>query len=528
MNSSKPVALIILDGYGVTLPSKGNAISLAKKPVIDDLVRYYPHTLLEASGEVVGLPWGEFGNSEVGHMNLGAGRVMYQDLPRIDKTVQDGSFFSNGVLQGAIKQVKEKGSRLHFVGLVSPGGVHSHIRHLYALLELARKENLKEVYIHAFLDGRDMPPQSGLEIIQELEAKMQELGVGKIASVSGRYYGMDRDENWDRVKKVYDVMVPGRGSTVDSAVAAIEKSYGQKIYDEEFEPVMIEGGQAIGGDDAAVHFNYRSDRGRQLAQMFVDPEFSGFERLAPASLRDRQNLSNIYFVTFTDFGLPASLPIHIAFPQEKIKNTLGEVLAQSGLKQLRLAETEKYAHVTMFFNCGRIDPFAGEERQLISSPAVKSYTEKPAMSAGEVTDKFLEKVGDYNFTLLNFANADMVGHTGDIPAAIKAIETVDKCLGRIVKKMQSLEGALIVTADHGNADVMLNLQTGEVMKEHTVNPVPCIIVDESRRNRSSAGSADLSMLTPTAVLSDVAPTIIDLMGLQQPPEMTGMSLRTAI
>ncbi|MBU1178254.1 2,3-bisphosphoglycerate-independent phosphoglycerate mutase [Patescibacteria group bacterium] len=522
MKATKPVTLVILDGYGITLPSRGNAVSLAQKPVIDDLVKHYPHTLLEASGEVVGLPWGEFGNSEVGHMNIGAGRVVYQNLPRIDKAIQDGSFFSNEVLQEAVKRVKEKGSRLHLMGLVSPGGVHSHLRHLYALLELAYKEGLPEIYIHAFLDGRDMPPQSGLEIIQELEAKMKELGVGKIASVSGRYYGMDRDENWNRVKKAYDVIVTGRGPTADSAVAAIEKSYGQKVYDEEFEPVMIAGGQTIGDDDAIIHFNYRSDRGRQLTQIFVDPEFSGFER--------GQDFSNLYFVTFTDFGLPTLLPVHIAFPLEKIKNSLGEVLSQQRLKQLRIAETEKYAHVTIFFNCGQMDPFAGEDRQLIPSPGVKSYAEKPEMSAYEVTDKFLEKISGYDFALLNFANADMVGHTGDIPAATKAIEAVDKCLGKIVNKVQSLGGALIVTADHGNADVMLNLQTGEVMKEHTVNPVPCIIVDESKRSEHLAADnrVDLSTNTPTGVLSDVAPTVLDLMGVDRPEEMTGMSLREVI
>ncbi|NQV29435.1 MAG: 2,3-bisphosphoglycerate-independent phosphoglycerate mutase [Candidatus Marinimicrobia bacterium] len=530
MKTTKPVTLIILDGYGITLPSKGNAISLAQKPVIDDLVKHYPHTLLEASGEVVGLPWGEFGNSEVGHMNIGSGRVMYQDLLRIDKAVQDGSFFSNEALQGAIKQVKEKGSRLHLVGLVSPGGVHSHLRHLYALLELAQKEGLSEVYIHAFLDGRDMPPQSGLGIIQELEAKMKELGVGKIASVAGRYYGMDRDKNWDRVKKAYDVMVTGQGSIADSAVTAIEKSYGRKIYDEEFEPVVIAGGQMIGGDDAVIHFNYRSDRGQQLAGVFVDPEFSGFERLNPASLRDGQDFSNLYFTTLTNFGLPASLPVKIAFPLDKIKNTLGEVLAQQGLKQLRIAETEKYAHVTNFFNCGQMDPFSGEDRQLIPSPGVKSYAEKPEMSAYEVTDKFLELIDNYDFALLNFANIDMVGHTGDIPATTKAIETVDKCLGKIVKKVQSLGGSLIIAADHGNADLMLNLQTDEMMKEHTVNPVPCIIVDENKRSEHPAAGSntDLSTITPTGVLSDVAPTVLGLMGIDKPEEMTGMNLSEVI
>lgn len=527
MKATKPVTVVILDGYGITLPSPGNAISLANKPVIDDLVKHYPHTLLEASGELVGLPWGEFGNSEVGHMNIGAGRVMYQDLPRVDKAIQDGSFFSNKVLQGAIKQVKDKNSRLHLMGLVSPGGVHSHIRHLYALLELAQKEGLKEVYVHAFLDGRDMPPQSGLGIIQELEAKMKELKIGKIASVSGRYFAMDRDENWDRMKKAYAAMVTGQNPTADSAVAAIEKSYAQKIYDEEFEPVTIAGGQTIADGDAVIHFNYRSDRGRQLATVFTDPEFSEFDRLDPASSRGEQVFSNLYFATFTDFGL--RVPVPIAFTLEKIENSLGEALSQRGLKQLRIAETEKYAHVTIFFNCGQMDPFANEDRQLIPSPGVKSYAEKPEMSAYEVTDKFLERIANYDFALLNFANADMVGHTGDIPAATKAVETVDKCLSRIVKKVQSLGGALIITADHGNADVMLNLQTGEIMKEHTVNPVPCIIVDENRRSKSSAGaSTDLSMLTPTGVLSDIAPTVLDLMGLEKPEEMTGMSLRDII
>jgi len=523
VSKPKPIILAILDGYGIALPSKGNAISLAKKPVIDDLVRHYPHTIIEASGELVGLPWGEFGNSEVGHMNLGAGRVMYQDLPRVDKAIETGVFFDNEALQKAISQVKENNSALHLMGLVSPGGVHSHVRHLYALLELAKKEGLKNVFIHAFLDGRDMPPQAGLDTIQELEAQMKKIGVGQIASVSGRYWAMDRDQHWERMQPVYEAMVKGAGETTDSATQAIENSYQQKIFDEKLAPtVIVEKGKpvaTINNQDAVIFFNYRSDRASQLTNILADPEFSGFKR--------NKKLEDLLLVTLTDYGVSA--PVSVVFSVQEAPHSLGEVLAEQGLKQLRIAETEKFAHVTSFLNCGRPNPFVGEDRQLIPSPSVSSYAEKPAMSALEVTDKLLTVMGNYDFILLNFANPDMVAHTGDIPAATKAVEVVDQCLGKIVKKVSALGGSLLITADHGNADVMLNLQTGEMIKEHTVNPVPLILVNEDQRVAKSGDvDADLSALTPVGVLADVAPTILDLLGVKQPEEMTGMSLKNAI
>ena len=523
MSGPKPIILIILDGYGITLPSKGNAISQARKPVIDDLVKHYPHTIIEASGELVGLPWGEFGNSEVGHMNLGAGRVMYQDLPRIDQAVKNGTFFSNEALQKAVSRVKKNNSALHLMGLVSPGGVHSHVRHLYALLELAKKEGLKDVFIHAFLDGRDMPSQAGLDSVKELEAQIKKIGVGEIASVSGRYWAMDRDQHWERVRPVFEAMVKGMGESTDSVTEAIENSYKRKVFDEKFTPTVIVKGDkpvaTIDNQDAVIFFNYRSDRAGQLTSILADPAFSGFER--------GKDLDGLLLATLTNYGVKA--PVEVAFPVQEVPNSLGEVLAGQNLKQLRISETEKYAHVTLFFNCGRTDPFPSEDRQPIPSPAVKSYAEKPAMSAPEVTDKLLGVVGNYDFSLLNFANPDMVGHTGDIPATVKAVETVDQCLGKIVKKVLSLDGTLIVTADHGNADVMLNLQTGEVVKDHSINPVPFILVNNERRVEGSGNdNTDLSALTPVGVLADVAPTILDLMGIAKPEEMTGMSLKDTI
>jgi 2,3-bisphosphoglycerate-independent phosphoglycerate mutase len=493
---------------------EGNAIARAKKPFFNSLIKDYPHALLQASGEEVGLPKFEFGNSEVGHMNLGSGRVMYQELPKIDKTIRDGSFFKNKALLGAIKHVKDNNFSLHLMGLVSPGGVHSHIRHLYALLELAKREKIKNVYIHAFTDGRDAPRDSARDFILELEQKIKKLKVGKIATVSGRFYALDRDNRWEREEKAYRAMILGEGRECRSAIDAIEDSYKRNIYDEELEPVVIKGIDGkISANDAVIFFNFRSDRAKQITRAITSPEFDGFSR---------ELIPNLYFVCMTKYD--EGLPVEIVFKKDKIDNVLGEVISKNNLKQLRIAETEKYAHVTVFFNCGRIDPYEGEDRILVQSPQVDSYDKKPEMSAFEVTDKVLEDIekGEHDFTLINYANADMVGHTGNIEAAISGIETVDKCLSRVVPAILAKDGNVIITADHGNADIMINLINGEINKEHTVNPVPFIVISNDKKGKGRA--EDLSLLSPIGLLTDVTTTVLSLMGLEKPEEMTGTNL----
>lgn len=514
MSKIKPTTLIVLDGFGIAPEHPGNAVARAKKPFFDSLIKDYPHALLQASGEEVGLPKFEFGNSEVGHMNLGSGRVMYQELPKIDKAIQDKSFFSNKVLLDAIKHVKDNNSSLHLMGLTSPGGVHSHIRHLYSLLELAKKEKIKKVYIHAFTDGRDTPKDSARDFILELEQKIKKLRVGKIATIMGRFWALDRDNHWDRIEKAYNAMVKGRGNEYKKVKEAVEDSYNKGVYDEELEPVVIKGvGGKISANDAVIFFDYRSDRAKQITRALTSPEFDGF---------NRDLIPNLYFACFTKYD--EGLPVKIVFPKNKIDNILGEVVSKLGLKQLRIAETEKYAHVTVFFNCGTIDPFSGEERVLIQSPQVDSYDKKPEMSAYEVTDKVLADIekGEHDFTLINYANPDMVGHTGNVEAAIKGIEAVDKCLSKVVPKILEKDSNIIITADHGNADVMINLITGEVNKEHTVNPVPFIVV--SRDQKGKGKEEDLSLLTPIGLLTDVTTTALALMGLEKPEEMTGTNL----
>ncbi len=514
MSNIKPTILIVLDGFGIAPMHEGNAVARAKKPFFDSLIRDYPHALLQASGEEVGLPKFEFGNSEVGHMNLGSGRVMYQELPKIDKAIQDKSFFTNKALIGAIEHVKKNNSSLHLMGLVSPGGVHSHSRHLYALLELAKKEKVRNVYIHAFTDGRDTPKDSAKDFILELEQKIKKLRVGKIATISGRFYALDRDNRWERVEKAYRVMVLGEGRESKNTKEAIEDSYKRNIYDEELEPVVIKGVDGkISANDAVIFFNFRSDRAKQITRAITSPEFDGFKR---------ELIPNLYFVCMTKYD--EGLPVKIVFTENKINNVLGEVVSKNNLKQLRIAETEKYAHVTVFFNCGRIDPFKGEDRMLIPSPQVDSYDKKPEMSALEVTDKVLEDIekGEHDFTLINYANSDMVGHTGNLQAAIKGIETIDKCLSKVMPKILEKDGNVIITADHGNADIMINLINGEINKEHTVNPVPFIAISNNKKGQGKL--EDLSLLLPIGILTDVTTTVLSLMGLDKPEEMTGTNL----
>ena len=505
----KPTVLLILDGYGERKEKEGNAIALAKTPVMDRLKKEFPYVEGQASGLFVGLPDGQMGNSEVGHMNMGAGRIVYQELTRITKSIQDGDFFENKALKVAVEHCKKEDSALHFMGLVSSGGVHSHIEHIYGLLELAKRAGLKKVYLHAFLDGRDTPPDSGKSFLLAVEKKMQELHVGEIATISGRYYAMDRDKNYDRVEKAYRAMVDGTGEKASSVEEAIDASYAKKVYDEFVLPTVIEKDGAVhtvSDGDAMIFFNFRPDRAREICHAFCDDDFSFFNRGAR---------KNIFFVCFTDYD-PTIPNKHVAFEKEEIHNTLGEVVSNLGKNQLRIAETEKYAHVTFFFNGGKEEPYENEDRILVPSPKeVPTYDLKPEMSCYTVTEKLTEAIhsGKYDLVVANFANPDMVGHTGVLPAAIKAIEVVDECMGKVVDAVESMHGNLFILADHGNADIMIDEKTGEPYTAHTTNPVPFILVSEEKHKLREGGC-----------LADVAPTLLELMGIPQPKEMTGKSL----
>lgn len=519
----KPVILAVLDGWGVIQAYSGNAISLANTPNLKELIAKYPAMTLRASGEAVGLPWGESGNSEVGHLNLGMGRIMYQDLPRINKAISENTFYQNGVLQAAARHAKENNSKLHLIGLTSNGCVHSSIEHLQALLVFAKEQNLTQVYIHALLDGRDVPPNSAVSYLKDLNRIINEYRIGRVASLCGRFYAMDRDNHWDRIEKAYQAMVEGVGNQATEPVAAVEASYGKKIYDEEFIPtVMVEGDKPIGlveDNDAIIFFNYRPDRARELTKAFALPSFDRFPR---------KQIKNLYFACFTEYE--KDLPVEVVFPPEIIKDTLGEVIAVAGLKQLRIAETEKYAHVTYFFNGGRESKSEGEVHELVPSPPVASYDQKPEMSALEVTEKIIKAIADdtYDFILVNFANADMVGHSGNIVATSQACEVVDQCIGKIYKAVLAKEGVILITADHGNAEEKFNMQTGTISKEHTANPVPFIVVGKEYEGKNIGGidaiGGDLSLVQPQGILSDIAPTIIKIMNLDKPEAMTGRSL----
>ncbi len=516
-----PLVLIILDGWGVAPANRGNAISLANTPMFDDLVTRYPTFALQASGEAVGLPWGEMGNSEVGHMNLGAGKIIYQDLPRITKAVLDGSFFSNAALQEAIAHVRERKSALHLAGMVSNGGIHSFHEHLYALLELCQREKVEKVFIHAFLDGRDTPFNSGKNFLAKLQQEITKLGVGAVASMSGRFWAMDRDQHWDRTQQAYVAMTDGvADATATDPVRAVEASYAEKVYDEELPPTVIVGAQrkpvaTIRDHDAVIFFNFRNDRMRQLTKAFVQEEFTGFSRT---------KISDLFVVTMTEYE--AGLPVRVAFPPEYIENPLAKILADHQMKQLHIAETEKYAHVTFFLNGGNEKPFPGEERVLISSPQVSSFDQKPEMSARLITERVVAALATRAFDCIfvNYANADMVGHTGNLTAISQAVEALDACLGSVVQAALQQNGTVIITADHGNAEEAMNLQTGVINKEHSVNPVPCIIVGKPWERTTPLPPFDLSTVTPTGLLSDVAPTILGILGIPKPPEMTGRSL----
>ncbi|MGR3765746.1 2,3-bisphosphoglycerate-independent phosphoglycerate mutase [Rossellomorea sp. NS-SX7] len=507
--SKSPTALIILDGFACRNTKEGNAVAQANKPNFDRLWNKYPHNQLIASGEAVGLPEGQMGNSEVGHLNIGAGRIVYQSLTRVNLAIREGEFEANTTFLDAINHAKEKGTNLHIFGLLSDGGVHSHIEHLYALLGLAAKEGMKDVYVHAFLDGRDVGPQTAKQYIENAEAKMKEIGVGQFATISGRYYSMDRDKRWERVEKSYRAMVYGEGPSYQDPIELVNDSYENGIYDEFVIPSVItkENGEPVAtikDEDAVIFYNFRPDRAIQISNTFANADFRSFER-------GDKFPKDLHFVCLTKFS--ETVDGFVAFKPTNLDNTLGEVLSQNGLKQLRIAETEKYPHVTFFMSGGRENEFPGEKRILIDSPKVATYDLQPEMSAYEVTDALLAEIeaDKQDAIILNFANPDMVGHSGMLEPTIKAVETVDECLGKIIDLIEKKGGTAIITADHGNADEVLT-EEGKPMTAHTTNPVPVIVTKEGIELRDGG------------ILGDLAPTMLDLLNVDQPKEMTGKSL----
>ena len=499
----KPLVLMILDGFGIA-PKEGNAIEAARTPNLDKLFSQNPLTQIGASGLDVGLPDGQMGNSEVGHTNIGAGRIVYQGLTRITKSIQDGDFFQNEAFLSAIENVKKNHSALHLMGLLSDGGVHSHNTHLYGLLELAKKNDIENVYVHCFMDGRDVPPSSGKDYVAQLIEKMKEIGVGQIATVMGRYYAMDRDNRWERVEKAYAAMVYGEGEKAACGLCAMQNSYDNGVTDEFVVPTVIDGAQPIQPNDSVIFFNFRPDRAREITRTLVDPDFTGFER--------RNGFFPLTYICMTPYD--ATMPnVDVAFKKESLDNTLGEYISKLGMKQLRIAETEKYAHVTFFFNGGVEKQYEGEDRILVHSPKVATYDLQPEMSAYEVTDKMVDAVnsGKYDVIILNFANCDMVGHTGVFDAAVKAVEAVDTCVGRVIDAVLAQGGAALITADHGNADHMFD-EDGTPFTAHTTNPVPLCVVGHPCTLREGGRLADL------------APTMLQILNIPQPAEMTGKSL----
>ena len=493
-----------MDGFGLRSEKQGNAVANARTPVLDGLFETCAHTTLSASGLDVGLPAGQMGNSEVGHTNIGGGRVVYQDLPRISRAIEDGSFFENSAYCAAMDAAKEKGSSLHLYGLLSDGGVHSHTTHLWALLEMAKRRGVEKVYIHAFLDGRDVSPTSGKGFVAETVEKCREIGVGKIATVMGRYYAMDRDKRWDRVEQAYDAMVYGQGIQNPDPVDAVAKSYAAGVTDEFVEPVVCDSEGVISDNDSIIFFNFRPDRAREITRSFVDPDFTGFARKAYFPL---------YYVCMTQYD--EEMPnVEVAFKPERLVNTMGEYLSKLGKTQLRIAETQKYAHVTFFYNGGEEKGYPGEDRLLIDSPKISTFDLKPEMSAYEVCDAACKEIlsGKYDVVILNYANCDMVGHTGIFDAAVKAVEAVDTCVGKLTDAVMQMDGVILITADHGNADQMY-AEDGSPFTAHTTNPVPLVIVGKDCKLKQSGGR-----------LCDLSPTMLDIMGLEQPKEMTGVSL----
>ena len=499
----KPLVLMILDGFGIA-PAEGNAIAAAKHPNMDKIFAENPHTQIGASGMDVGLPDGQMGNSEVGHTNIGAGRIVYQELTRITKSAQDGDMDKNEALLKAMNNAKDNGKALHFMGLLSDGGVHSHNTHLYALLEMAKRVGVEKVFVHCFMDGRDVPPSSGKDYVKELMDKLEEIGVGKIATVMGRYYAMDRDNRWERVEKAYAAMVYGEGEQAECPLCAMQNSYDKEVTDEFVVPTVVKGAEPISEGDSVIFYNFRPDRAREITRTLVDPDFTGFER--------KKGFFPLTYVCMTQYD--ATMPnVDVAYKPESLTNTFGEYISNKGLTQLRIAETEKYAHVTFFFNGGVEKQYPGEDRILVKSPAVATYDLQPEMSAYEVTDKMVEAVksGKYDALILNYANCDMVGHTGVFEAAVKAVEAVDTCVGRVVKAVKEMGGCVLLTADHGNADKMVD-EDGEPFTAHTTNPVPFCVINHPCQLREGGR------------LADIAPTMLKILNLEQPAEMTGESI----
>ena len=499
----KPLVLMILDGFGIA-PVEGNAIAAANKPNLDKIFAENPHTQIGASGMDVGLPDGQMGNSEVGHTNIGAGRIVYQELTRITKSAQDGDMDKNEALLKAMNNAKNNGKALHFMGLLSDGGVHSHNTHLYALLEMAKRVGVEKVFVHCFMDGRDVPPSSGKDYVKELMDKLEEIGVGKIATVMGRYYAMDRDNRWERVEKAYAAMVYGEGEQAECPLCAMQNSYDKEVTDEFVVPTVVKGAEPISEGDSVIFYNFRPDRAREITRTLVDPDFTGFER--------KKGFFPLTYVCMTQYD--ATMPnVEVAYKPESLVNTFGEYISNKGLTQLRIAETEKYAHVTFFFNGGVEKQYPGEDRILVKSPAVATYDLQPEMSAYEVTDKMVEAVksGKYDALILNYANCDMVGHTGVFEAAVKAVEAVDTCVGRVVEAVKEMGGCVLLTADHGNADKMVD-EDGTPFTAHTTNPVPFCVINHPCQLREGGR------------LADIAPTMLKILGLEQPAEMTGESI----
>ena len=519
----KPLVLIVLDGFGIAPPSKANAISLANTPNLNKYMTTYPTMALQAAGESVGLSWGENGNSEVGHLSMGSGRIMYQNLPRINRAIFDGSFFKNQSLLAACQHANKNNSSLHLIGLVSSGGVHSYNEHLYALVEMAAQQKVKQVFIHAFLDGRDTPYNSAEKYLSQLQEKLQAIGLGQIATLTGRFYAMDRDNHWERVAKAYKAMTEAEAKDYfESPVDAVRASYKSEVFDEQMEPVVLTKSDkpvaTIKDKDSVIFFNFRPDRARQLTKAFVLPGFSKFPR---------QYMRDLFFVTMTEYE--QNLPVEIAFPPQTVETPVAKVISQAGLKQLHIAETEKYAHVTYFFNGGQEKTFPGEDHVLMPSLKVSSYDEKPAMSAREITSRLIAEVREvkYDFIVVNFANADMVGHTGNLKATQEAVEILDACLGKLIDVILSYDGAAIITADHGNAESMFNLQSGEIDKEHSNSAVPCIMISRAWEGKKVSGGVsgtDLSLAVSSGVLADIGPTVLKILGLKKPSDMTGTAL----
>lgn len=518
----KPIILVVLDGWGLSNSVQGNPIREALLPTIEKLNRFYPMTTIQASGISVGLPWNTAGNSEVGHMTMGAGRIIYQNMPRISLAIQDGSFFKNENLLKAINFAKENKGKLHFMGLVSSGSVHSHKDHIIALLRIAKNEGASEVYLHAFTDGRDSAPTAGIQQLKELQREMRLIGIGKIASISGRNFSMDRNNNWDRIEKTYRMLAEGKGNTADDSLIALEQSYLKNITDEYIEPTVITEKEKpvalIEDKDAVIFFNFREDRARELTRAFALPDFDGFQR----------KLLNLHFVTLTEYE--RNLPVSVAFPPVDIHHGMGEILSSAGKKQLRIAETEKYAHVTYFFNGGKEKPFPGEDRILVPSPAVSRFDEIPEMSSPQITETLIDNLqkNEYDFILVNYASPDMVGHTGNEAASIKAVEATDKSLSILVPAVLKAGGAMIITSDHGNVEEIKKASSGEIDTEHSTNPVPLWYITPDNHREKNAEQMVREQNEVNGLLSDIAVTILDTMGIQKPAEMNGTSLLSVL